>query len=421
MPTTLYLRSAESLRRGLTLHHADPFWDIWDGVTNRILGNGGANLKTSRGTTAIGYFNNTLVNGPTSPIGLGPGTTPRYVLKWMSYPLAAAATISGPVTINIWAAESNAAANAGLVAKLFRVSDRTALKTSFLESARGVELGTSPSAQNWSASPTSIAFEAGDRILLCLGADDAGGNMNGSYVVDVYLDGPTDGSNGDSWIRFSEDLLFAEADDPPAGTVLHLRDIASDVSITGRACREMWTAAGSSTVVASSDHPNGPVALQAAQWSPSGTPIEWYSRRLQPVTLSGTVRFHLHLNTVSGYSAYVAELAVVDGDGANPNVWALAESGQLISTSTVHDEWLLSGPPYGIAGGRRLRLRLYHDDLYTASETAPLTAGTTRLRYNGLHSDLADATLTLAVDLSEWTGPPGPVTDPYLIAAPRVF
>jgi hypothetical protein len=431
MPTRLFLVYDDSVSppplyipRGYS--QRDPAWNIWDSESSpaRVWNASLLWLRTTRGTGVLSVTNGEPAAGPVDGIALfGSGMTWAFT----SYPVTSAFTLSSNVTFNLWGRETSASTNAGWRVRLYKVGALSNAKMLVLDSEHGVELATTNGASNWSATPTSTDFAPGDRLLVLLGLDDAGGTMANTGFIEFYYSGTTGGSSGDSWIELGETISLDETK-LPSGSVLYLRDTASDVSIGGRTCKEMWTTQGSSAITISSVHPDGPVALQAAQWSPSGTPIEWYSRPLAPVTFQGPAKLHIPLSTVSGYSGIVAELAFVDQDGSNAQVWALGESGrELFNNGSAYEEheWLLAGAPYPVAGGRRLRLRLYHDDLYTSTISAPLQSGTSRLKYNGSHtgdaSTNADAKLELNVALSEWSGPPGPVTDPYRMTAARVY
>src|SRR5438309_1197427 len=146
------------------------------------------------------------VKGPTSGVQLTKTAGSSPALVWISPPLAAAATISGTVTMNTWAAEQSAC-RCGMQVTLQKYSGGTE-GSAFLTSARGTELTTSISLQNWTATPTSTSFAVGDRIVVKWWIKDAGGTMNSGKTVTSDYDGKTAGSDGDTWVQFTESLSF---------------------------------------------------------------------------------------------------------------------------------------------------------------------------------------------------------------------
>src|SRR5215472_8566490 len=145
------------------------------------------------------------VKGPTSGVQLS-ATAGGPTLVWISPPVATATTISGTVTMNIWASEQSGC-HCGMQVTVQKYSNG-AEGSAFLTSARGSELSTSITQQNWTATPTSTSFSIGDRIVVKWWIKDAGGTMNSSKTVTVDYDGATAGSNGDTWVQFSESLQF---------------------------------------------------------------------------------------------------------------------------------------------------------------------------------------------------------------------
>jgi len=78
----------------------------------------------------------------------------------------------------------------------------------FLTSAQGTALGTSFAAKNWTATPSATSFSVGDRIVVKWWIIDAGGTMVSGNSVRTNYDVSTAGSNGDTWVQFSENLTF---------------------------------------------------------------------------------------------------------------------------------------------------------------------------------------------------------------------
>ena len=146
------------------------------------------------------------VNGPTSGVQLTK-TAGGAALVWISPPLATAATISGTVTMNAYAAESQSACNCGMQVTVRKYSGGAEGAT-LLNSERGTELGTTIALQNWTATPTSTSFAVGDRIVVRWWINDAGGNMGSNKTVTTDYDGKTAGADGDTWVQFNENLSF---------------------------------------------------------------------------------------------------------------------------------------------------------------------------------------------------------------------
>ncbi len=158
----------------------------------------------TQGQGTVASVTNSM-RGPTSGVQLT-ATAGGPALVWISPPLAAATTISGTVTMNTWASEQSAC-HCGMQLTLQKYSNG-AEGSAFLTSARGTELTTSITQQNWTATPTSTSFAVGDRIVVKWWIKDAGGTMNGNKSVTTDYDGKTSGSNGDTWLQFTETLTW---------------------------------------------------------------------------------------------------------------------------------------------------------------------------------------------------------------------
>jgi len=166
-------------------------------VTSPVVGYRYATSTVGQGTvTSV----TRSVAGPTSGVQLTK-TAGGPVLVWISPPLSAATTISGAVAVNAWAKESSTTCNCGLQVTLQKYSNG-AESAAFLNSMRGVALTTTFSQQNWSATPTSTSFAAGDRIVVKWWISDAGGTMNSGKNVSFRYD------SNSTWVQFAEALSF---------------------------------------------------------------------------------------------------------------------------------------------------------------------------------------------------------------------
>lgn len=334
--------------------------------TNRPAGRG---WQTAKMSTSRGSGNSTAdaatVTGPTTGIPMDTVTS----MEWMSDPIDQDVTISGTVTINLWAHEGNMNANVAINVAIYRVNCQTLAKTLILKTARTTEVAVTTSAvNNFTATPTSTALNKGDRLLFVVFGDDSTSNMGSGFSFNFNYNGTTGGATGDSYVSFTETFGFITA--TPSGTTLYMTDTDSDVSV-GTVEKEMWTSRGGGVV--------GPLAhdTSTAGWLGSplqflsgGTAIEWYSRRLTAFTLSGLVTINLRGGRLFGGSGtgegnFRVQIARVDADGTNAQVWA--EACFPISSPISTGEFAINGPV--IAGddlaftdGQRLRVRFYGGD-----------------------------------------------------------
>lgn len=155
--------------------------------------------RLTRGAASTTATVDTVNSGTDIQWTLTSGGTP---LSFCSRPLSGAVTISGTVTVNVWAEESNNTANAGFRLKLFKLSPN-GTKTLFATLDKGTELPTSPAAQNYTGTPTSTAFSVGDRIVMEPYITNIG-SMNGSRTCTMSYNGPTAGVAGDAYVTFTE-------------------------------------------------------------------------------------------------------------------------------------------------------------------------------------------------------------------------
>src|SRR5512139_333855 len=169
----------------------------WDSNRYKLDPSRGAGVQTKIVNTAAG---GTDIQWTVSAGGA--------VIEWCSPSLTEAVNISGTVTINIWAKESNMSANAGGRARLYKVSNDRATWTAIGGPwDDGVEFATGIGVFNWTGSPTSTAFDAGDRIGVRLYITNVG-TMGGGYTCTVDHDGATPAEDGDTYISTTETLNF---------------------------------------------------------------------------------------------------------------------------------------------------------------------------------------------------------------------
>jgi hypothetical protein len=179
-------------------------------------------LSTTIGTGAIDATSSTVL-GPTSGIEVG-DTTGVGPNVWYSPPLNADITISGSVTWNIWARESDMAANVAINGQLEVIDGATGAITLIDKTARVTELAisaTTNAVNNFSETPASgVACKRGDRLRVRIFGDDVG-TMGAAFNFSMGYDGTTSSVNGDTWLQLTENLTFVSE---PAGTTIYPTD-----------------------------------------------------------------------------------------------------------------------------------------------------------------------------------------------------
>jgi len=418
--TQLFLRAAKQADGHCLGLQLDP--NFWDASTGRCYLSDDYSLATSRGAAAdFGTY--TAVTGP---------TVPKLAQPFQFGPIVSAFTMSGTITFNVWGRQS-VDSNAGLIMRVMKYSAVTDAMSLVVESAKGTELATSATTStvnNWTASGYSaVNFGVGDRVYVVLGFDDAGGNMIAGGTLRHDFDGATPGAVGDSYVTFTED--FTQDTSSPSGSQLFLRDTASDIVDQGGAINEkaLSTSRGAGATSGVTNTVNGPSSGIQATVSGGGNVLEWYSGRLDPFSLVGKAYFRLTglQSAVARNAAFRVEVHRVDNDGTNAVLWAaglLSRSGNianLATTSQIHEARLL-GPSLGVAGGQRVRVRVFVDDSYAETFSTLTTGGTATMEFDGASGGAAgDTYLTLAETVAAYSGPPADPVGPYLIPIAEIF
>lgn len=351
--------------------------------------------------------------GPTTGVSGGVASITDSCCWFYSDPLAAAVTISGTITFNIWALENSMSANATVGGRVLKYDADTGTLTEVCKATFGTELGTSSAVCNFTGTPTSTAFAKGDRIAFHVYFDDATAvTMASGFTCSFVANNATGGASGDSWVEFTE-TITTNADTSVTGSILYLTDTAGP-AVGSDDEREMWTSRGSGVVSTDSiSTVLGPTA--ALQFKKSTVPLEWYSRPLQAVTLSGAMLVNVWGNstTSAGGLQHQYEIAVVNGDGSSPTVLAVGGYG----SGATQDEWSTTGDQLGgpglagigdfsVTDGQRLRLRLYIDD-----GKAIMNSGATHvMKYGATSGGVAgDSFLRLTQTVAEFVSAPGPI------------
>jgi len=130
-------------------------------------------------------------------------------LKWITKPfLADVAFAAEPWFYNIWAKESNAAANA--TAGFTLAEYTTSAQAAFLDKDHGTEAATTIARLNGiSGNATATTIDAGNRLIIGLEAV-AVGTMGASQTLTIDFDGPTAGADGDTYVQCNETIRLAE-------------------------------------------------------------------------------------------------------------------------------------------------------------------------------------------------------------------
>jgi hypothetical protein len=205
-------------------------------------------LSTTAGGAATS-FTRASVAGPTAGLEFGGGTTygsGTIPACWISEPVSADFTLSGTLTFNFWAAENNMADNISLQCDLYKFSADSDTVTVVKVSANVTEVAvTTRALYTWTATPTSTAFNKGDRIMAIIWIDDAG-TMGAGGSCNIGIDGGTGGADGDSWVQINETVTFLTT--TPSGSTYYLRTDADTPVVTKRSARKLLTTRGSTSV-----------------------------------------------------------------------------------------------------------------------------------------------------------------------------
>ncbi len=377
-------------------------------------------LSTARGSGSTFASNTATVTGPTNGVEIvGTASVPN---EWLSPPVSADVTISGTITANIWAHESAMTANVAInvVIDIIR-SDASNTIVQIVKSTNVVELGTSSAAVNFTTGMTSGSYTAqtlnrGDRLRIrVFGDDSTAATMASGATFTIQWRGSTAGAGGDSYVTFTENFSFESA---PSGTVIYLTDTASPVS-TASVDREAWTARGSGVVNDVTNTAAGFTSPIQVTDTAGGTVVDWFTKQLQAVTLTGMAVANLRAieSNSAGNASLRLEIARVESDGTSPTVWAswCMSTDAVINTvngeiSTIEraETVNVSGDDLAISDGQRLRIRLYIDDFPIAAMGAGHTVTT---YYSGTSGGASgDSFITFPVTLTEFTAAsPGPV------------
>lgn len=360
---------------------------------------------------SVGFTNNTgvLVAGPTSGVEFG-GANQNRASIFLTPPVAADVTISGSILFNLWANEAAMTDNAAINMRVVKVDGATGALTQIHKTVRTTEMGTSAALESWSETPAAgVALVRGDRIgLIPFSDDSASATMAGGGTATLVTDGVTVGASGDSYVTFTENISFETTD--PTGTTVYPTTTAASGGINPGAGTELeaWTSRGGG--VANSNVPtvNGPTA--GIQHNYGGIPVDWFTRPLQAVTLSGPVLVNLRAieNSGSANVMYRCEIAKVANDGTGAVVWGMGGMYSELLTTEAAYRFVVEGDDLAIAAGERLRIRFYADDACWGTTTSVVNMVTSffgTVYFNGTTAAASgDTYLIFPVTLAESTG-----------------
>jgi hypothetical protein len=356
-------------------------------------------LQDSQGS-GNGQFAMNTVTGPTSGIQATSGGGDP--LGWYSPPVAAAVTISGAITWNLWGSESNMSANAAINGQIEKIDGATGAFTLIDKTARVTELATTAGVNNFAETPASgVALKKGDRLRIRIFIGDAG-TMATGFQGFFDFNGATPGADFDSWVSLTETVTFLTE---PAGTQVFLTNTASPVS-TASTDYVAWTTRGGGAAFLATNTVNGPTSPIQITQTAGGTVVDWFTNTLPTMTLSGGARCNIRATTSSsanGVAVYV-EIARVAGDGTSPTVWAVGQSTADINSTEAASSVLLAGDDLAITSGQRLRIRVYIHDRFGSSlvgSTVMATAHTGLIYINGTTPGATgDSYVTFTSDLT---------------------
>ncbi len=388
---------------------------LGDNPTNlagSAVGWAGRVLLAARGS-GVSVFTASTVTGPTNGIEVASGGDPG---SFLTPPLAADVTISGAVTGNIWASESNMSANVAINFVVDKVASVDGAITQIVKSANTAEVAvTTRAANNFTATPgAGVACKRGDRLRVRVFGDDAG-TMATGFTFNMGFSGATAGADGDTYVSFTETFSF-EAN--PTGTVVYLTDTASDANPGSAVEKEAWTSRGSGSTNSITNTAAGWTAPIQVTNTAGGTVIEWYTKKLAAFTLGGICKFNIRAleSSSSADASLKAEVAVTASDGSSPTVLgvaciapALTGGGELATSDTAYTANVAVADT-AITDQQRLRLRVFVDDL---SYTPLVTGHTVTVTYSGTSAAAAgDTYVTLPQSISEYVAssatPPHP-------------
>lgn len=178
--------------------------------TSTVGGAGNSELNQRRGRSLTEAVTTTTASGTNITVT---ATAGGQALAWFSEPITAAVTISGTVTPNIRGRESANTVNAGAGILIERCNNAGTVQSTIVpDTVVGLEFGLTESARTANITPTSTAMAVGERIKVTLKIRNVGGTMAAGTATISY-DGAAVNGQGDTYVRFAEDIRTDEVID----------------------------------------------------------------------------------------------------------------------------------------------------------------------------------------------------------------
>lgn len=237
------------------------------------------------------------------------------VLKWISKPVLTPFTCSGTVTFNLWAKEAANANNAGIRMELVKYSGSEGSVFASATFGAPTELTTTMAVKNWTVTPTSTDFTAGDRIVAYVYIVNVGTMGAGTPGVTMDYGGLTAAADGDSWVQLNENVIFQSEgefiqrkDQSPGGT--RSSDVLTAFSGTCAAGELIWiwiTWFSTTITITLADNQGNtytPIFGPIQDWLSTGNTSEaWYAKNIAggsaitiTVTYSGSITGTVYIN-----------------------------------------------------------------------------------------------------------------------------
>jgi hypothetical protein len=190
----------------------------------------------------------------------------------------------------VWAYESDALANVTIRAITEKIAPNGG-NTAVTNSSFTTELGTATAAKNWTATATTTSFAIGDRIRFTI-AIDAVGTMGGPYTAHIVTGGNTAGTNGDTYIQFTQSVTPGGLVNS-AGHTLYLHGHHSVYHLGTPPDNSWWTAATDQEIYVNeslwqTDYWNGDIFhRKLTTVFNDQNNLTWYSEGYDAITVSG--------------------------------------------------------------------------------------------------------------------------------------
>jgi hypothetical protein len=360
--TRIYLASATPTAysfAGLRAPEAGGADQIW----------GKADVGPARGVGNVGKTAVTVA-GPTAGIEIRQNTSPGNKERYITPPLDRDVTISGTVTFNLWGSVT-ADANCGFRVRIDSQADAPST-TWLVNSDSGLELTTTPAAQNWSGGVVnSISYQKGDRLDVVVLIDDEGGSMVSGQTATLDRGAASAGVQGDSWIEFSETFGFQDVDAVPSGDVRYLSNTNTGLGIFGGTTHLLTTGRDGAV--------QDVHAFGADSWFTEWLLHDWITEQATyDIPLQGIIRLDLRAYYTRSFSSdrafFSVQCFVCDADGSNAVLWGRGNNGvtMALNAEAAYPRIAIAGPDTTIATGQRLffRFQLAPDDIDPNASTS---------------------------------------------------